>query len=140
MVDRYGNYLVQGCLRNGTEEQKIKIAHTIYGYVVQLSMDTFGCHVIQAALDVVTDNSWFIERAWIVHELLQAIPISLFHPYANHVWRKLLGLSIEEVVAGLNRELYGKWHRVALHESGFYIIQAILMTSYPEEHKVCGST
>ena len=70
MVNRFGNFLVQRCFENGTPEQIDGIASVIRGNTRDLSMDAFGCHVIQKAFDCVSEAS----KATMVAELLQRIP------------------------------------------------------------------
>ena len=55
---------------------------------LNLSMDAFGCHVVQKAFDCVPEEY----KALMVHELLRRIPETVIHRYACHVWQKLFEL------------------------------------------------
>ena len=64
MVNRFGNFLVQRCFEHGTPEQVVAIANAIRGNTLNLSMDAFGCHVVQKAFDSVPEEY----KAIMVHE------------------------------------------------------------------------
>ena len=51
MVDAYGNYVVQKFFDFGMESQKKSLATKLQGHVFPLSTHTYGCRVIQKALD-----------------------------------------------------------------------------------------
>ena len=75
--------------RSSTNSIKVvSIAGAIRGNVLTLSMDAFGCHVIQKAFDAVPEEY----KATMVHELLRRIPETVIHRYACHVWQKLFEL------------------------------------------------
>lgn len=62
------------------------IASAIITNVRVLSMDVFGCHVVQRALDCVSEST----KLAMVQEMLEGIPETIGHRYACHVWQKLL--------------------------------------------------
>lgn len=136
MVNRFGNFLVQRCFEHGTPEQVIKIAEAIRGNTLNLSMDAFGCHVVQKAFDSVPENY----KAIMVHELLRRIPETVIHRYACHVWQKLFELrwteSPPQIMKYVNEALQGMWHEVALGETGSLVVQNIFENCL-EEDKVC---
>jgi len=51
MVDAYGNYVVQKFFDFGTDGQKEILANRLQGHVFLLSTHSYGCRVIQKALD-----------------------------------------------------------------------------------------
>lgn len=51
MVDAYGNYVVQKFFDFGTDYQKKILASKLQGHVFLLSTHSYGCRVIQKALD-----------------------------------------------------------------------------------------
>ena len=136
MVNRFGNFLVQRCFEHGTPEQVIKIAEAIRGNTLNLSMDPFGCHVVQKAFDSVPEDY----KAIMVHELLRRIPETVIHRYACHVWQKLFELrwteSPPQIMKYVNEALRGMWHEVALGETGSLVVQNIFENCL-EEDKVC---
>ena len=137
MVNRFGNFLIQRCLEHGTVEQVNAVAGTIRGKTLELSMDAFGCHVVQKALDVVPETY----KASMVHELLRQIPQTVVHRYACHVWQKLFELrwtdSPPQIMRYVNEALRGMWHEVALGETGSLVVQNIFENCLDEDKRPC---
>ena len=137
MINRFGNFLVQRCLEHGTIEQVNAIANTIRGKTLELSMDAFGCHVIQKAFDVVPESY----KASMVHELLRQIPQTVVHRYACHVWQKLFELrwsdSPPQIMKYVNDALHTMWHEVALGETGSLVVQNIFENCLDEDKRAC---
>jgi hypothetical protein len=139
MANRFGNFLVQRCFEHGTPAQVVAIAHATRGNVIFLSMDQFGCHVIQKAFDCVPEQ----QKADMVRELLQCrIPDTVVNRHACHVWQKMFELRWSgeppPIMLKVNEALRGMWHEVALGETGSLVVQNIFENCV-EEEKVCGS-
>jgi Pumilio-family RNA binding repeat len=137
MTNRFGNFLVQRVLEHGTPEQVALVANTIRGRVVPLSMDAFGCHVVQKAFDTVPEEFKMI----MIRELLTAIPDTVKHRYACHVWQKLFELrwSSEppEIMTMVNHALSGQWWDVAMGETGSLVVQNIFENCNEHEKRPC---
>jgi Pumilio-family RNA binding repeat len=137
MTNRFGNFLVQRVLEHGTPEQILQVASTIRGRVVPLSMDAFGCHVIQKAFDTVPEDFKIV----MVRELLSAIPETVKHRYACHVWQKLFELrwTIEppEIMSFVNTALAGQWWDVAMGETGSLVVQNIFENCNEQDKRPC---
>lgn len=133
MINRFGNFLIQRCLEQGTNEQVVAIAGAIHGNVLNLSMDAFGCHVVQKALDIVPEDI----KASMVRELLHRIPETVVHRYACHVWQKLFELrwtgTPPQIMKHVNEALRGMWHEVALGETGSLVVQNIFENCLEED-------
>jgi hypothetical protein len=138
MLNRFGNFLIQRCFEHGSEEQVLAIADAMENNVVMLSMDAFGCHVVQKAFDCVSEKNKFN----MVHELLDCIQDTVIHRYACHVWQKLFELRWNGpppmIMDSVNRALQGRWHEVALGETGSLVVQNIF-ENCTEADKVCSS-
>lgn len=52
MCDVFGNYVVQKFLEHGTPEQRARLAGAMRGSVKALSLQMYGCRVVQKALEV----------------------------------------------------------------------------------------
>ncbi|ORY44361.1 ARM repeat-containing protein [Rhizoclosmatium globosum] len=85
MRNRFGNFLMQRCLEFGTREQVKGLVLLMGGHMYPLSCDRFGCHVVQKALDVCEDDV----KLSIVTELFRAIPETITHRFACHVWQRV---------------------------------------------------
>lgn len=133
MINRFGNFLVQRCLEHGTTDQVIAIASVFKGRTVMLSKDTFGCHVVQTAFNIVSEDI----KAWMVHELLLGIEETIDHRYACHVWQKLFELRWTQtpppIMARVNETLCGRWNEIALGETGSLVVQNIFENCVEEE-------
>lgn len=138
MLNRFGNFLIQRCFEHGSEGQVLAIADNMENNVVMLSMDAFGCHVVQKAFDCVSEKNKFN----MVHELLDRIQDTVIHRYACHVWQKLFELRWTGpppmIMDSVNRALKGRWHEVALGETGSLVVQNIF-ENCTEADKVCCS-
>lgn len=51
MTDVFGNYVVQKLFDNGSSAQREALASFLVGHAVQLSLQMYGCRVVQKALE-----------------------------------------------------------------------------------------
>ena len=51
MEDLFGNYVIQKFFEFGSDEQKLALIQTLQGHVLRLSTHTYGCRVIQKAIE-----------------------------------------------------------------------------------------
>jgi len=51
MTDVFGNYVIQKFFEFGTSEQKQLLAQRIRGHVMPLSLQMYGCRIVQKALE-----------------------------------------------------------------------------------------
>lgn len=51
MTDVFGNYVVQKLFDNGSPKQREALASFLVGHAVQLSLQMYGCRVVQKALE-----------------------------------------------------------------------------------------
>lgn len=138
MINRFGNFLVQRCLEYSNKEQIHQFALAIVGSVCTLSMDPFGCHVVQKILDCVEEN---LKEA-LVYELLANVSETVTHRYACHVWQKLFELRWKKIspppfMKKVNEELKGKWHLIAVEEAGSLVVQNIFENCNEEDKRPC---
>jgi hypothetical protein len=138
MTNRFGNFLVQRCLEHGNRDQVLRVAQFIVGRVVALSMDPFGCHVIQKAFDTVPEEI----KNVMIKELLIAIPQTVIHRYACHVWQKLFELrwstaTPPKIMTYVNEAIDGKWKDVAIGETGSLVVQNIFENCLPDDKRPC---
>jgi pumilio RNA-binding family len=50
MIDVFGNYVIQKFFEYGTTEQKRILGEKLVGHVLELSLQMYGCRVIQKVL------------------------------------------------------------------------------------------
>ena len=56
MKDAFGNFVIQKILEKGSPDQKETLYSFMKGKIIELSIDSFGCRVIQKALEVWSGN------------------------------------------------------------------------------------
>lgn len=56
MTDVFGNYVIQKFFEFGTPEQKQTLATNVQGHVLPLSLQMYGCRVIQKALECIPQD------------------------------------------------------------------------------------
>ncbi|PVH75549.1 ARM repeat-containing protein, partial [Cadophora sp. DSE1049] len=137
MIHSDGNFLVQCCFEYGSLGQIIKMAKVVGENILNLAMDAFGCHVVQKAVDNVPENY----KVAMANRLLPHIHDTIIHPYASHVWKKLLTVRWEiprpHIIEYLNKGLCGMWHKIALNRSGSVLVQTIFENCVEEDKRPC---
>jgi hypothetical protein len=136
--NRFGNFLVQRVLEHGNAAQVALVTKSILGLVVALSMDPFGCHVVQKALDTVHEDI----KEQIIHELLLSIPDTIVQRYACHVWQKLFELRWRRpnpipIMDYVNNAMAGNWKGVAMGETGSLVCQNIFENCTTKDKRPC---
>jgi pumilio RNA-binding family len=87
MRDVFGNYVIQKILEKGSADQKDKLIQIIMRDVLRLSLNTYGCRVVQKALEEASKMGETLLMAMINplrHHVLQMIR----DPNGNHVIQK----------------------------------------------------
>lgn len=57
MTDVFGNYVIQKFFEFGTPEQKVELVRRLRNHVLPLSLQMYGCRVIQKALETTDSES-----------------------------------------------------------------------------------
>ena len=52
MTDQFGNYVIQKLLDHGGEDVRAALGKELQGRVLELTVNTFGCRIVQKALEV----------------------------------------------------------------------------------------
>jgi transposase-like protein len=126
MTNRFGNFLVQRLFELGTPDQIQGLADKMKGNVLELTCEAFGCHVVQKALDYVTEPI----KAKLVLELAVRISETITHRHACHVWQKVFEIrwspgKSPNIMSNVHKALKNQWTHVALDETGSLVIQNI---------------
>ncbi|KAI8888655.1 ARM repeat-containing protein [Backusella circina FSU 941] len=126
MTNRFGNFLVQRLFELGTPDQVQELADKMKGHVLELTCEAFGCHVVQKALDYVTEPM----KVKLVLELVVGIPETITHRHACHVWQKIFEIrwspgNSPNIMSNVHKDLKDQWTQVALDETGSLVIQNI---------------
>lgn len=140
MTDVFGNYVIQKFFEHGNQLQKSILAKQMEGHVLTLSLQMYGCRVVQKVTRLL---SW-----WGVYELtreLQALEHILTEQQAtlvkeldghvlkcvkdqngNHVVQKAIERVPAEHIQFIIKAFHGQVHTLATHPYGCRVIQRML--------------
>uniref|UniRef100_A0A914IFU2 PUM-HD domain-containing protein n=1 Tax=Globodera rostochiensis TaxID=31243 RepID=A0A914IFU2_GLORO len=122
MADEFGTFVIQKFFEYGTDDQKAQLVDALRGHVLELALQMYGCHVIQAALKSV-DKASQIE---IIEELTPRSCVfrCIKDQYGAYVMNTIFELiepqrlqfvvdailsSPSDSVASLSLHIYGNW-------------------------------
>jgi len=127
-VDVFGNYVIQKFFDNGTSSQIKLLVEALYGNVVNLSLQTYGCRVVQKALEV----SEMEEKIAITKELEGHVLTCLKDQNGNHVIQKIIEevdpLYTKFIVDSFTNNVF----QLSTHPYGCRIIQRIIVCYYKD--------
>lgn len=96
--DVFGNYVVQKLFDFGTPDVKKKIRDTMQGEVLQLSLQMYGCRVVQKALESLDDEDFTPLMVEFHHNVLSCI----HDQNGNHVIQKCIEVVSKRAKKALN--------------------------------------
>jgi pumilio RNA-binding family len=123
---QFGNYCAQRLLELGQPTHKLAVMGALKGRMVQLAMDTYGCRVIQRALDTFTDET-VDEMVALAHELDRHIPELVIDQNGNHVVQKLMDRLPPHRygTTALVTSFIGRMQDIGMHSYGCRVIQKL---------------
>ncbi len=77
MTDVFGNYVLQKLFEYGTPEQCETLALLLSGQSVQLSMQMYGCRVVQKALEYVSTQRLIVLVSEFENPQVQCVTVSI---------------------------------------------------------------
>ncbi|KAK7033946.1 mRNA binding protein puf3 [Paramarasmius palmivorus] len=86
MYDEIGNYVMQKLYEQGTQSQKIRLAATMEGSILALSIHPHGCRVVQKAFEHVLPN----QQLAFLNELEPHMDYCVRHPQAHFVIERII--------------------------------------------------
>ncbi|MQM12111.1 hypothetical protein Taro_045024 [Colocasia esculenta] len=127
ITDVFGNYVIQkACsspfLEHGSEIQKKQLSGQLIGHVLPLSLQMYGCRVIQKALEVVDVE----QQTKIVLELDGSIMKCVRDQNGNHVIQKCIECVPQERIQFIISAFYGQVVPLSTHPYGCRVIQRVL--------------
>ena len=135
MTDVFGNYVIQKIFEHGNQSQKKVLANHMKGHVWTLSMQMYGCRVVQKALEhVLTD-----QQASMVKELdgpAKQILKVIRDQNGNHVVQKAIERVPAEHIQFIIEAHKGEVVKLATHTYGCRVIQRILEHCEPAAKRV----
>jgi pumilio RNA-binding family len=84
--DVFGNYVVQKLLDFGTPDMKAEIWQTLHGEIMELSMQIYGCRVVQKAFETLDDDGISL----MLKEFQYSVLSCIHDQNGNHVIQKCI--------------------------------------------------
>jgi len=125
MVDVFGNYVIQKFFEHGTKEQITLLGCELEGHVLSLSLQMYGCRVIQKllqALDMIDVN----QQTRLVSELEGHVIKCVKDQNGNHVIQKCIEKVSSQKIQFIVDSFFGQVFQLATHPYGCRVIQRIL--------------
>lgn len=123
MVDVFGNYVIQKFFEHaGSIEQRRILADQLVGHVLTLSVQMYGCRVIQKALEVIEVD----QQAKLVKELEGNVMKCVKDQNGNHVIQKCIERVPPHLIQFIVDSFSGQVYALATHPYGCRVIQRIL--------------
>ena len=86
--DRFGNYVFQKIFEKGLEHQKRQLLNLLEGRIIDLSLHSFGCRVIQKAIEYIATKAE--EQKKFMNEINGDCLELIKNQNGNHVVQKCL--------------------------------------------------
>ena len=131
MTDVFGNYVVQKMLDFGTKVQIHSIAEKFQGHVLNLTLHTYGCRVVQKAIQVFDRE----DRLMVLADLRNQVGHCVQDQNGNHVIQKCIEYMPDDTDFIIDRFL-GHVHEFATHAYGCRVIQCIFAHSSKRQDQV----
>ncbi|KAG1326852.1 pumilio [Cocos nucifera] len=132
MTDVFGNYVIQkvcGSLflslqffEHGSAEQRKELANKLAGHVLPLSLQMYGCRVIQKALEVIELD----QKTQLVKELDGHVMQCVRDQNGNHVIQKCIEWVPTERIGFIISAFRGQVATLSMHPYGCRVIQRVL--------------
>lgn len=128
MCDVFGNYVIQKLFEVADEERRIKLVGLFRGNVMKLSMQTYGCRVLQKAFDSVPSK----HVDFVANELQGKVAACVFDQNANHVVQKCIE-KLASKCQFVADEFLADLQRLACHAYGCRVLQKLFEACYYSE-------
>jgi len=125
MVDVFGNYVIQKFFEHGTVDQIRQLGTVLEGHVLNLSLQMYGCRVIQKlllALEVID----YDQKSRLVRELEGHVMKCVKDQNGNHVIQKCIEKVPAPLIQFIVDAFSGQVYPLATHPYGCRVIQRIL--------------
>ncbi|GAA5904419.1 uncharacterized protein JCM6883_006486 [Sporobolomyces salmoneus] len=129
-TSKFGNFLVSRCIESADAGIVQLYSQRFVGHFLQLSLDPFGCHVVQKLLDRCDGST----KEQVINEL-SPFPNTLLQKPSLHVWNRLLSQpNPPEFYQRLAEMGKTTWSRIVMEEGGSLLVQHMLEDWNSEVH------
>eukprot|EP00124_Ichthyophonus_hoferi_P000411 Ihof_evm4s15 gene=Ihof_evmTU4s15 len=125
MADVFGNYVIQKFFDYGTADQKLVLAQTVEGHLLQLSLQMYSCRVIQKALESVPPEHKDLQVR-LVKELDGNVIRCVKDQNGNHVIQKCIESFDPDTIQFIVDSFKGQVCSLSTHPYGCRVIQRML--------------
>ena len=137
MIDVFGNYVIQKFFEYGTEEQIRKLGGILEGQILYLSLQMYGCRVIQKLLQafhIFPDH----QKEKLIKELDGNVIKCVKDQNGNHVIQKCIEKVPSHIIQFIVDAFQGQVYHSAIHPYGCRVIQRML--EYCDQHQIVSSS
>jgi mRNA-binding protein PUF3 len=145
MTDVFGNYVIQKLFEHGNQVQKRVLAEQMKNHVMELSMQMYGCRVVQKVCLIplqcgpyanavqALEHVLADQQAELVEELQADVLKCVKDQNGNHVVQKAIERVPTEHIQFVIDAFRGQVHVLATHPYGCRVIQRILEYCKPHD-------
>jgi mRNA-binding protein PUF3 len=145
MTDVFGNYVIQKLFEHGNQVQKRVLAEQMKNHVMELSMQMYGCRVVQKVCLISLQYGRYAnavqalehvladQQAELVEELQADVLKCVKDQNGNHVVQKAIERVPTEHIQFVIDAFRGQVHVLATHPYGCRVIQRILEYCKPHD-------
>ena len=140
MTDVFGNYVIQKFFEHGNQQQKKVLASQMKGRILELSMQMYGCRVVQKVFPVTSmmrpnirsdllqafEHILTDQQASLVKELEHQVLKCVKDQNGNHVVQKAIERIPAEHIQFIINAFTGQVHGLATHPYGCRVVQRML--------------
>ncbi|XP_016462945.1 pumilio homolog 5 isoform X2 [Nicotiana tabacum] len=124
MTDVFGNYVIQKFFEHGSHEQRKMLACQLKGQMLPLSLQMYGCRVIQKrVLERCSENS---QSQCIVHEILESAYALAQDQYGNYVTQHVLERGKPHERSRIIEKLIGNVVQLSQHKYASNVVEKCL--------------
>ena len=132
MIDVFGNYVIQKFFEYGTRDQIRQLSQLLEGHVLSLSLQMYGCRVIQKMLQAI-DHIGYHQIEKLVREIEGNVLKCVKDQNGNHVIQKCIEKVSAPIIQFIVDSFEGQVYSLAIHPYGCRVIQRILEHCEPEQ-------
>ncbi|KAF8407346.1 hypothetical protein HHK36_006474 [Tetracentron sinense] len=133
MIDWITTASVLQFFEHGSPEQRKEFANQLSGQIYPLSLQMYGCRVIQKALEVIELD----QKTQLVHELDGHVMRCVEDQNGNHVIQKCIECVPTEKIGFIISAFCGQVATLSTHPYGCRVIQRVLEHCTDELHSQC---
>uniref|UniRef100_A0A914IH34 PUM-HD domain-containing protein n=1 Tax=Globodera rostochiensis TaxID=31243 RepID=A0A914IH34_GLORO len=120
MADEFGSHVIEKFFEYGTDDQKAQLVDALRGHVLELALQMYGSHVIQAALKSIIEE--LTPRSCVIR--------CIKDQYGSHVMNMIIELiepqRLQFVVDAILSSPSDSVASLSLHEYGNLVVQRVL--------------